>query len=176
MVVIITIPSLLLRKKYFKRGNIQYKVKNLDIIDFQVFENLNECIDSLLFDDTTIAKLETKEYMVTIEVIGDIRLFFKGQLYKCAASYPDELVELLKSGKAYENQDLEICGNNWFEIDIYEVTKNHERELINDEVLDDIDISTITKDDLKQYMFKYLKDYLEICKKKIPESEYDMDI
>lgn len=176
MVVIITIPSLPLRKKYLKRGNIQYKVKNLDIIDFQVFENLNECIDSLLFDDTTIAQLETKEYIVRIEVIGDIRIFYKGNLYKCSGNFPNELKEIIRSGNILEHDEIEVVDNNWFEIDIYEVTKNHESELINDEVLDDIDISAITKDDLKQYMFKYLKDYLEICKKKIPESEYDMDI
>lgn len=151
-------------------------MKNLDIIDFQVFENLNECIDSLLFDDETIAQLNTKEYMVTIEVIGDIRLFFKGQLYKSAANYPDELVKLLKSGKAYENENLEICDNNWFEINIYESTKNNEKELINDEILDDIDISKITKDDLKQYMSKHLKDYLELCEKEVQNSEYNIDI
>lgn len=155
---------------------MEQKNDKLDIINFEVFENLNECVDSLLFDDETIAELETKQYTVTVEVIGDIRLFYKGQLYKCAANYPDELVKLLKSGKAYENKDLEIWDNNWFEIDIYELTKNNKRELINDEVLDSIDISTITKDDLKDYMSKYLKDYLELCEKEISNSEYNIDI
>ena len=151
-------------------------MNKLEIINFNVFGNLKEYTDSLLFDYETIAELETKEYTVTIEVFGDIRLYYKGRLYKSAAKYPEELIRLLKSDKAYENQDLEICNNNWFEIDIYELTENNQKELVNDEVLYNIDISKITKDELKHYMSNYLKDYLELCEEELQNSEYNIDI
>lgn len=134
--------------------------EKLDVLEFEVFGELSQYTDSLLFDNETIARLKTKEYTVTIEVIGDIKIFFHDDVYKCSANFPNELKEIIKNGKVLEHSEVEIIDNNWFEIDIYERNKNDEYELIYDEVFEE-DVSTMDKDKLKEYMIHHLKDYLE---------------
>lgn len=135
--------------------------EKINILEFEVSGDLSQYTDSLLFDGETIARLKTKEYMVTIEVIGDIKIFFRGYIYKCSAKFPNELRNIIKDGKVLEHSEVEIIDNNWFEIDVYERNKNDEYELIYDEVFEE-DISTMNKDKLKKYMFQHLKDYLKI--------------
>ena len=133
----------------------------LDILEFKVYGDLSKYTDSLLFQDEKIASLLTKEYKVTIEVIGDIRIFFKGNLYKCSSKFPEELIEIIENGEVSEHSDVEIMDNNWFEIDVYERTGKDEYVLVCDEVFEE-DLSKMTQENLKNYMQKYLKDYLEI--------------
>ena len=131
------------------------KEKKMNILDFKIFDELSEYTDSLLFDNETIATLTTNKYRVTIEVVGDKRIIFENQVYKSANKYPDKLIEIIKSGNFLDNDEIEIVDNNWFEIDIYESDT-----IVNDEVLE-INIHTMTKEDLKQYMIRYLENYIE---------------
>lgn len=137
----------------------------LNVLDFEINGDLSQYTDSLLFQDETIATLETElendRYQVSIEVIGDIRLFFKGDLYKCSVNFPNELKEIINSRKVLEHSEIEIIDNNWFEIDIYEKNSQNVYELIYDEIFEQ-DISTMTPDELKEYMINHLKDYLKI--------------
>lgn len=137
----------------------------LNVLNFEINGDLSQYTDSLLFQDETIATLETElendRYQVSIEVIGDIRLFFKGDLYKCSGNFPNELKEIINSGKVLEHNEIEIIDNNWFEIDIYEKNSQNVYELIYDEIFEQ-DISTMTPDELKEYMINHLKDYLKI--------------
>lgn len=135
--------------------------EKLNILDFEVLGDLSQYTDSLLFQDETIATLKTKEYQVTVEVIGDIKVFFRGDCYKSSGNFPDELRKIIKAGKVLEHNEVEIIDNNWFEIDVYERNSNDEYELIYDEVFEK-DISTMTRDELKQYMINHLKEYLKI--------------
>lgn len=152
--------------------------EKLNILEFEVLGDLSQYTDSLLFDGETIARLETEEYAVTIEVIGDIRIFYRDNLYKCSANFPNELKEIIKNGKVLEHSEVEIIDNNWFEIDVYERNKNDEYELIYDEVFEE-DVSTMDKDKLKEYMIHHLKDYLEKDEIEISDtlnSNNDLDI
>lgn len=152
--------------------------KKLNILEFEVFGDLSQYTDSLLFDGETIARLETKEYAVTIEVIGDIRIFYRDNLYKCSANFPNELKEIIKNGKVLEHNEVEIIDNNWFEIDVYERNKNDEYELIYDEVFEE-NISTMNENELKKYMIQHLKDYFEKDEIEIIDtlnSNIDLDI
>lgn len=137
------------------------KQDKLNILDFKTNGDLSQYIDSLLFDGETIATLKTKEYQVSIEVIGDIGIFYKGNFYQCSGNFPNELKEIIKSGNILEHNEIEIINNNWFEIDIYEINSNNEYELLYDEVFEQ-DISIMTEDKLKEYMINHLKSYLKI--------------
>ena len=150
-------------------SNIKNKI---DVLDFKISGNLSEYTDSLLFDHDVIASLETNEYKVTIEIIGDKRIIFDDEVYKSAYDYPEELVEILKEGDYSDNDRIEIIDNNWFEIDIYERDSiNNVYELIDDDVLE-VDISAMNEGSLKEYMIKYLEDYL----KEISKSDIDNDM
>lgn len=140
-------------------------IDKLNVLDFEINGDLSQYTDSLLFQDETIATLEVElknsKYQVSIEVIGDISLFFKGDLYKCSGNFPSELKEIINAGKVLEHNEIEIIDNNWFEIDIYEKNSQNVYELLYDEVFEQ-DISTMTPDKLKNYMINHLKDYLKI--------------
>lgn len=149
--------------------------EKLNILNFEVSVNLSECKESLLFDNETIAILDVDKYRVTIEVYGDKRIIFKNQVYKSAYNYPDELKEIIKRGNYFNNNDIEIIDNNWFEIDVYEKdTTDNMYELTHDEVLD-IDIHTLTPETLKQYMINHLEYYIEDIKEE-SKSNDDIDM
>lgn len=157
------------------------KRKKLNVLDFEINGDLSQYIDSLLFEDETIATLETElkneKYNVSIKVIGDIKIFFKGDFYKYSGNFPDQLKEIIKAGKVLEHSEIEIIDNNWFEIEICEENSQNDYELLYDEVFEQ-DISTMTPNELKEYMINYLKDYLEleIEINDISNSNEDLDI
>ena len=133
----------------------------LDILDFKVYGDLSKYTDSLLFQDETIASLLTKEYKVTIEVIGDVRISFDGDTYRYSSDFPEELRKIIEKGDISEHSEIEIIDNNWFEIDVYERTSKDKYVLVDDEVFEE-DLSKMTQENLKKYMQKHLKDYLGI--------------
>ncbi|MBR0491789.1 MAG: hypothetical protein IJJ82_07105 [Clostridia bacterium] len=153
-------------------SNIKNKI---DVLDFKISGNLSEYTDSLLFDHDVIASLETNEYKVTIEIIGDKRIIFDDEVYKSACNYPEELINILKQSDYFDNDRIEIIDNNWFEIDIYERDSiNNVYELIDDDVLE-IDISAMSEGSLKEYMVKYLEDYLKEFSKSDIDNDMEME-
>lgn len=149
--------------------------KKLNILNFEVSVDINECKESLLFDNETIATLDVDKYRVTIEVHGAKRIIFKNQVYKSAYNYPDELKEIIKRGNYFNNNDIEFVDNNWFEIDVYEKdTTDNMYELTHDEVLE-IDIHTLTTETLKQYMINHLEYYIEDIKEEAKSND-DIDM
>ena len=83
--------------------------------------------------------------------------------------------EIIKRGNYFNNNDIEIIDNNWFEIDVYEKdTTDNMYELTHDEVLD-IDIHTLTPETLKQYMINHLEYYIEDIKEE-SKSNDDIDM
>lgn len=124
--------------------------------DFYVVEDLKKYIDSMLFDEHIVACLDKGNYRVEIQVMGEKRIYYKDTLYKYAHRYPEELIEILKSGKVAENQDVDIMNNNWYEIMCYKKNSNGEYELIKYDTID-INLSVTSKSELK----KYLEDELD---------------
>lgn len=141
----------------------------------EIVDDLENYTDSLLFDEHTIARLETENYAVVIEVIGYIRIYFENEIYKSASRYPEELVEMIKSGKVYENPEVDIGNNNWFNIAVYVKNSDGIFEFDNDDVLD-IALDNLTKEELKNYMFEFLKNYVEKYIKNIDTENIEMNI
>jgi len=55
--------------------------------------------------------------VITLEVQGSVKVYYKDSMYKCASQMPDELLKIFHDG--YDNQDdigLNIIENNWFEV------------------------------------------------------------
>lgn len=80
---------------------------------------------------TRIAKLETDRYILSIDVVGDVRVLWNPdpdkswedagtELYKSPCQFPDELMRLFAEGRADGLKNLEIGNNNWFEATLSE--------------------------------------------------------
>lgn len=120
---------------------------------FTLYENLKDCFDSMCFDSgTVIATYEEYGRKVVIEVQGHVLVYFKGERYFHWSDFPEELQGIFKNGTAYEDEQVVIQNNNWFDI-----------FLIEDENNDDVyerDLSKITEQDLKQDMQEWLDYFL----------------
>ena len=73
---------------------------SMEKVEFKVYKNLNECIDSLLFPkETVIAELnceiENTKINVCLDVFGEVRIFYKDELYLDPNDFPEELKNII---------------------------------------------------------------------------------
>lgn len=83
---------------------------------------LEECVDSLLFDyDTILASVKSDTGIcVNITVAGEVGIWYKGNLYRYADTFPEELIDAIKHATKYgEIKDFSIDNNNWFEVQVW---------------------------------------------------------
>lgn len=105
---------------------------SMEKVEFKIYKDLSECIDSLLFPkETVIAELnceiENTKINVCLDVFGEVRIFYKDELYLDSNDFPEELKNIIKQGLLYEHKDVYVDSNNWFDKTVY----------INDEYFDD---------------------------------------
>ena len=104
-----------------------FKKEDIKIIDHYVDMDEVELanIDSLLVDSgTTLATLDYKlpnsDFVETIslEVRGEVKIFYKGDYFFRASEYPKEVKDILRLPymDRLEVEDFEIIDNNWCEL------------------------------------------------------------
>lgn len=122
--------------------------------DLMPYELRKDITDSLLLDSgKVILKAETSDgYKIDIMVIGDVRLLWKGEVYKSACQFPDELTETIRKGDL-GNADLEIGESNWYEMSV--CYPNGELA-VSDFI--DLDLNTITEEELKSAVMEWIDD------------------
>lgn len=88
---------------------------------FSVADFLLGIHDSMELDSgQCVAELEVNDsILVTINVEGYVRVVYNDEVYKAPSQFPEELTELFRSGKAYEDNGVFIDNNNWFESFVY---------------------------------------------------------
>ncbi len=99
---------------------------------FNLFYPLTGVRDSMQIDSgTRIAKLETDKYVLSVDVVGDVRVLWNPdpdkswedagtELYKSPSQFPDKLMRLFAEGRTGGLKNLEIGNNNWFEATLSE--------------------------------------------------------
>ena len=123
-----------------------YLMENKDkiiCVDYSVDNDLSKYVDSLLFESGTqiayanFQKGKNKVY-VSLEVRGQINIDYKGEIYTNPEEYPDELINLIKSGKIYFDDNVYMNLNNWFE---YIYTENN---ICSDGFVCEVDVSELS--------------------------------
>lgn len=122
-------------------------------VEFEVYEDLEKCVDSMLFpSDTVIAKLsceaEEKQIDIYLEVRGEVRVTYKGELYVNPEDFPEELKKIIKQGLLFEHEDVYVGNNNWFEEIIYVDDQSFEGIVFED------NLATYTKKELKSELLE----------------------
>lgn len=70
---------------------------------------------------TELARLDTGDTVVTLEVRGDVDVEYKGKSYRSPAKFPPELLEIMHNGyDSDESGTLNVIDNNWAEVFCWE--------------------------------------------------------
>ena len=79
--------------------------------------DLTKIRDSMQLDSNTdIARLDMDGYTATLEVRGDVRVWFDGVYYDAPSVFPEELKSLIATDADwFDNPRVEVSSNNWFE-------------------------------------------------------------
>lgn len=71
-----------------------------------------------------LARLYDGDLCATLEVVGDVRVIYKDEIYKTPSRFPEDLMKLFHDGKANSEHGVEIAFNNWFELYVWKVMKD----------------------------------------------------
>lgn len=84
---------------------------------FEMITDLTILPDSMCLDSgEAICSYADGSDKVEIEVRGHVTVDFNGERYRHYSDMPTELQELFKSGKAYDDNKVDILENNWYEV------------------------------------------------------------
>lgn len=122
---------------------------------FDCYEDLSDVNDSMeLESGQIIAELNRLYHRVELRVVGDVRVVYKDEVYKSVSQMPDELVQLFHWEKAWENEDVYIDDNNWFEVLIYKDSGlwTGYGEVVECEGMSPADIECLLNDCLYEYL------------------------
>lgn len=82
----------------------------------QIFVPLTDLKDSMLLDSgQDVITISHRGYDVSVRVCGEVRVDYKDDRYAAASEMPDELLAKFRDGSAYDDPDVNIINNNWFE-------------------------------------------------------------
>lgn len=131
---------------------------------------LEDCTESMLFPSgTDIAILSGiyygKKVSVELKVVGDVKVYYDGTIYKDIRQFPDELVAYMEENYCISNENIEFVDTNWFQFDVFE-----DEEFINDFVCES-DLSDYSVGDLMMEMIEYLDYIFEYDKEEEKENE-----
>lgn len=104
------------------------------MLRYTQYVDLTDVADSLLIESgTVIAELQLVNESCSrcsIETKGEIRILWKDEIYTTPFSYPDDLIESIKSGDVYTDSNCYVDLNNWFEI-FYEVNGKEDSDVLD---------------------------------------------
>lgn len=126
---------------------------------FRLYENTENIKDSLQFDSgTLIAEYIDNNLSARIEVVGDVRIIFEGDVFKYPSNFSDELKQIVAEGNVYDDERIEVCENNWFEIIVTDNTNNTEIDMGDDPI---IAVEGLTAYELKDLLISILNSVKE---------------
>ena len=147
----------------------------MEILNFGCYKNLNECVDSMLFDsDIMIASMECKignhNIVVTLMTRGSVKVEYKENVYRYPSDFPDELKAKIKNNPNWwdDDEDIYIDENNWFE---YIYDHRYKGETYSDGIMCEGDISKYSIEDLKKEMMDICKWIVDAREEYVPSAE-----
>lgn len=137
---------------------------------FTVHPVLLEVKSSMELDSgTLLASLEAGNVIVELEVRGDVRVEYQDDIYKAACQFPEELLKAFHDGSAFNDPDVRIIDNNWFELGVYE-KKGGKRVWTDYSTVDEEeDYDSVA--DVFSGMLAFLNEYLEVSASENKEPE-----
>lgn len=130
-------------------------------LEFECDDNLEQYVDSMLFDWSHIIahgkfSYKGKEAEINLEVEGDARVIYKDKKYCGVGEFPTELRELIRNNRWWDCfEGVQADLHNWFG---YAILGDDEGFL--DGTIYEGDLSRATKSDILEEMKEIVKDYI----------------
>lgn len=124
--------------------------------DIEVNVPLKDCTDSLLFEaNDVIATMKSDDGVcVSVEVVGEVKIAYDGEIYRYSRNYPEALTNAIKEQSIQQMKEdgvVEILNSNWFEVSVMK----------NGEVIDsnvwEAPLDTLSNDELKKSLIEYVE-------------------
>lgn len=147
-----------------KRGTLltDYKL-NLDMKEdtFQSYVDMTDINNSMELDSgievARLTRTTQKGVLVaTLEIRGDVRVYYKDGTYRCASQMPEELLAMLHDWKPEYSESVNVVNNNWPEVFLW--TKEGD-ELVWTGESDVADAEGMTAAEIE----RLLSDYIDEC-------------
>lgn len=118
--------------------------------------------DSLLVDSGQIVLEGTyKGVQVSVVVCGEVRLEWKGQTYKSASQYPEDLERALRNHK-FEKLGGYIGANNWYELRVCKDKQSlNEVDVFNGDCLVEMDLNRMSNKEAKEFIIEKAQAYIQ---------------
>ncbi len=132
-------------------------IKRIEDFFFLREEDRKDITDSLLLDSGQIVLSGTIDgFHAYVVVCGDVRVIWKGQIYKAASQFPSELADAIRNGSVSSSSDENyVTMNNWYETRLEKDDKQLEDDII------DMDLSDMTEEDARSLLFDIVAGYKE---------------
>ena len=130
----------------------------------KIFVPLADLKDSMLLDSgQEVITHKYKGYDVSVRVCGEVRVNYKDSRYASASQMPEELLAKFRDGSAYDDPDVNIIDNNWFEAFIDKDGEWTGRSAVVDDFENESeeDIATGLKDMVDEYVVDEAMDLLK---------------
>lgn len=131
--------------------------------ELKLHQILEDCKDSLLFDDGTliaeIASLDNR-YRAGIFVRGCVRIYYKGERYDWPSKFPTEIIEAIRNNTLNNLEEFDIINNNWYEIEVYDNVGYIDGDCW-EASLDDYTVEKL-RNEMTQYLDEVVSAYEEI--------------
>ena len=102
-------------------------------------------------------------------VTGEVLIEYKGDIYDTYSDFPADLVDIIKANEEWDNEDVFINANNWFEL-VYTVESANGEEVGYDGFVFESDLSKMTPDELKALLTDYAESLFDDFEKDLKES------
>lgn len=118
--------------------------------------------DSLLLDSgQEVLEGTYKGIKVAVVVCGDVRLEWKGQTYKSASQYPEDLEKALRNHK-FEKLGGYISANNWYELRVCKDKQSlNEVDVFNGDCLVEMDLNRMSDKEAKEFIMEQALPYIQ---------------
>lgn len=141
--------------------------------EFVLNKDLNEYVDSLLFDysEDAIASYTNDKHIIKLVITGSIQVWDNKfeKTYRTAKEYPDALVQDIKSNRVYDEDRWYIDEYNEFSYAVYEKLDNGDIEFLDYEMVG----SSVFMDSYNGNLSKITPEQLEAEMKYIIEKYYE---
>ena len=128
---------------------------------FILHKDLETLEDSMLYDSgLVIATIFDDKHVASLEVRGEQRIVYEGNVYKYVQDFPQEIVDMIRSNTIWDNPDVVIDNNNWFEVMVGKVWEDGTHEFYDGYVYE----SEVPNNDSE--MLTVILDYLDYLKDK----------
>lgn len=145
---------------------VNYQKNDIVCLQFECDEKLSKYTDSMLFSATSESGISIasgefihkgRKLYISLDVCGETRITYKGEVYKNLVDYPTELLNLMTNNPSrWElDEDVYVGNNNWFEYIISGEDKS-------DGVVYEKDLSKATEQDILNDMTAIAGQYFNL--------------